>query len=169
MAKKAYLKILPDEDAISPLEGTGWRVVNALARETHGLSQGEIRRRIKNRTAFTLKCYRHSCEVWSLMEEHGPKRFYHHGDWDTTPNAGLLIYGEDTKYLPKTHELRHKLAQDVIDGYSRWVNGESYGFVWEDEDGETLDSCWSFYSYEDAKAAALEDGAPPNHVAVVAE
>ena len=29
--------------------------------------------------------------------------------------------------------------------YSAWVNGEIYGFVVEDSDGEHIDSCWGFY------------------------
>lgn len=35
-------------------------------------------------------------------------------------------------------------AQQVCENYTAWANGEIYGYVVEDERGDTLDSCWGF-------------------------
>jgi len=34
--------------------------------------------------------------------------------------------------------------------YDQYLQGDIYGFVVEDEDGDTLDSCWGFFGTEDA-------------------
>lgn len=40
-----------------------------------------------------------------------------------------------------------------LDAYQTWANGWCVGYVVE-EDGEELDSCWGFYSEEDARTQA---------------
>src|SRR5262245_42634018 len=35
-----------------------------------------------------------------------------------------------------------------IEEYSKFVEGQCYGYVVSDDDGETLDSCWGFVGYE---------------------
>lgn len=53
----------------------------------------------------------------------------------------------------------YKAAEQVCDTYSSWCNGEVYGFIIEDADGEQLDSCWGYigdsrYCFEDGKTNA---------------
>jgi hypothetical protein len=54
-----------------------------------------------------------------------------------------------------------KDPQSFIDGcaesYSTWSNGECVGFITKDENDEEIDSCWGFYSSEDAYQAAQEN------------
>jgi hypothetical protein len=54
-----------------------------------------------------------------------------------------------------------KDPQSFIDGcaetYRQWSNGECVGFVTEDKDGNEIDSCWGFYSNEEAFQAAQEN------------
>lgn len=54
-----------------------------------------------------------------------------------------------------------KDAQELIeadaDTYRSWANGECVGFVTEDNDGNNLDSCWGFYSENNALAHAKEN------------
>lgn len=49
-------------------------------------------------------------------------------------------------------------AKQICDLYSSWCNGEVYGFVIEDEDGEHVDSCYGFLETEGADGYVLEQG-----------
>lgn len=46
------------------------------------------------------------------------------------------------------------LLKAGVETYSQYANGEVYGFVIEDEDGEHVDSCWGFYGFEYVKQEA---------------
>jgi hypothetical protein len=54
-----------------------------------------------------------------------------------------------------------KDPQSFVDGcaesYETWANGECVGFITKDKDGEEIDSCWGFYSSEEAYQAAQEN------------
>ena len=41
-----------------------------------------------------------------------------------------------------------------VETYDQYLRGDVYGYVIEDEDGDTLDSCWGFYGLE----YAIEQG-----------
>lgn len=49
-------------------------------------------------------------------------------------------------------------AEDVlrseVEEFGKYLNGEVYGFVVEDEDGNHLDSCWGFIGFEHAESQA---------------
>ena len=45
------------------------------------------------------------------------------------------------------------LAREV-DAYDRYLTGDVWGYVIEDEDGEHLDSCWGFYGLDYAREEA---------------
>ena len=59
-----------------------------------------------------------------------------------------------------TKECSSMSAQKYVDSiaktYRSWLEGECCGFMVKDEDGNDLDSCWGFYSWEDAYASAKE-------------
>lgn len=40
------------------------------------------------------------------------------------------------------------ILRSEMETYSQWANGEVYGFIIEDEEGDQLDSCWGFYDKE---------------------
>jgi hypothetical protein len=44
-----------------------------------------------------------------------------------------------------------------IDIYNKWRNGEVVGFTVENAEGDIVDSCWGFYSVEEAIEAAKEN------------
>ena len=44
--------------------------------------------------------------------------------------------------------LRAKVAAQLCETVTQWCNGEIYGYVVEDSEGEHLDSCWGFYGLE---------------------
>jgi len=41
----------------------------------------------------------------------------------------------------------------TVELLSSWANGECYGYIIENEEGEHEDSCWGYYGHEGAKAA----------------
>jgi hypothetical protein len=47
-------------------------------------------------------------------------------------------------------------ASSVASGYSRWANGDCWGYVVEDADGEELSSCWGFIGQEDAREEMVD-------------
>jgi hypothetical protein len=168
MSKQARIVLKPDLDADNPLEGSGWEVVSFLNRANNPADYQSIgvKRKLATGTAFILKCYRHGCEVWSLQ---GDGRFYHHGSWDTSNGAGLLLFKGNPKDMPKGMEARQKMAQETIDTYSTWVNGGAVGWVLETEDvcdqevshthhthKHVVDSCWGYYDRDHAIEAARE-------------
>jgi len=58
-----------------------------------------------------------------------------------------------------TQEFRAKteaLLRGEVDEYSKWANGEVYGFVINDENSDNLDSVWGFYDIKDCKKEAEE-------------
>lgn len=63
-------------------------------------------------------------------------------------------YGVKRITAAKRAEIVEHLKAEVKE-YSAWANGEVYGFVVEDSDGETLDSCWGFIG---DSAYAMEAG-----------
>jgi hypothetical protein len=43
----------------------------------------------------------------------------------------------------------YECARVTCETYTHWANGDVFGFVVEDEDGATLDSCWGFIGSSD--------------------
>lgn len=54
------------------------------------------------------------------------------------------IYG--WKRITKAREEQVKTwLRNEVETYSQWANGQVYGFITKDPDGEEIDSCWGFY------------------------
>jgi hypothetical protein len=64
------------------------------------------------------------------------------------------------EYLDHGYSMRKALywarhcAQSEINEWLAYANGEVYGYIVKDNDGEHLDSCWGFYGYEFCKEEA---------------
>lgn len=63
------------------------------------------------------------------------------------------------KVTKKVKDWAKKCLDSSIESYDNYLRGNCYGYVVEDADGETLDSCWGFigdidYVKEEAKDAA---------------
>jgi len=64
--------------------------------------------------------------------------------WDSGP-VGYVSARNDIAVDDVTKYLKH-----LVNVFSLWANGNVYGYVVEDADGEVVDSCWGFYAgYED--------------------
>jgi hypothetical protein len=85
--------------------------------------------------------------------------------WDSGQAGYLLL---DRKEWPRRGKKSDTYAKAVLESYTSWCNGEVYGFVIEDEDGEVLGSCWGFIGEIDY---CLEEGisAAEWHVKTIGE
>lgn len=54
-------------------------------------------------------------------------------------------YGDDS--LVSRAKAR-KCLEAEVETYNDYVQGEVYGYVLKDENGEEIDSCWGFYGYD---------------------
>ena len=101
---------------------------------------------------------REKWEVFNLYKyEHGGISYNIHPyscPWDSGQVGIILI--KKSMHEKKT---RQKLAESLCRQVETWVNGDYYGFIIEDENGETIDSCFGFddsdYCYSEASHNAL--------------
>jgi hypothetical protein len=87
--------------------------------------------------------------------------------WDSVPFAGVWLPDAETlasarNYGGRTrrHFMR-KRARQACDAYTRWCNGDVYGYEirritacgeCHGERPETIESCWGFYGLEDCRS-----------------
>lgn len=66
------------------------------------------------------------------------------------------------EYLKHGYSMRkakywaRRCAQEEIEEFLAWGNGEVYGYEVTDDDGEVVDSCWGFYGESGRKEAESE-------------
>ena len=95
-----------------------------------------------------LYAYIHSGISLSLSNSNYP----YNDMWDAG-QVGYMIISRDKikseynwKYLTRGRIRKLKqYAQNEIDAYNQYLNGDVYGFQIYDNSGEMLDSCWGFY------------------------
>jgi hypothetical protein len=106
--------------------------------------------------------------VWLpvFMYDHGGVAYNttgFHCPWDSgcvgfifIPKAKVReIHGWKRITKAREEQVKSQLKSEV-EIYSQWANGQVYGFITKDPDGEEIDSCWGFYGFdyciEEAKA-----------------
>jgi len=73
-------------------------------------------------------------------------------------NCGFYIVTTETiEGETYTQESIEKAIDAELKTYTQWMNGDVYGFILHDEDGEHQDSCWGFYSLEDIREHLPEE------------
>lgn len=97
---------------------------------------------------FALWIYDHSGLAFRVTERNGSNPFMDR--WDSA-QAGFIAL----KRSEFNGDLL-KAAEGICETYTQWSNGEIYGYVIEDEEGEHLDSCWGFIG--DSDGYVLEQG-----------
>ncbi len=145
---KVIVKILSDNDIQNPAEfmDCQWRLISFNNRhrsfedhEQYTSPDIGLRRKLAVGTAFYLDYFEHSGCIWSLAGS-GPQC-----RWDTSRMAGILIFDKVQDLGAKTYIDRAKDAEIFLKLYTDWCNGHGHGYVIENEEGETLDSCFGFY------------------------
>jgi len=91
--------------------------------------------------AFLLSYFSHGGCVWSLRGE-GPSC-----PWDSVDVAGVLILDKE-EWKDEPVEKRENFARSLIQEYTKWCNGEIFGFSLSTLDKEIVDSCWGFFDKE---------------------
>lgn len=67
-------------------------------------------------------------------------------------NCGFYIVTKESQELIGTPDDRIEAMIDgELDEYTKWANGDVYGFTLYDENGDHEDSCWGFYDLEAIK------------------
>lgn len=82
---------------------------------------------------FPLYKFEHSGVAYSISAFTCP--------WDSGQVGYVLVD-------PKECTNPEKYAKGVCEEIGDWCNGNVYGFIIEDDDGENLESCWGFYGLD---------------------
>jgi len=152
------LTIEYDECVESPADDSQWEIYSFSSRHRNfkhpenffPLNIG-LRRKLEVGTAFLLSYYEHGLCLWSLSGE-GPNC-----RWDSVGTAGILIYRDPIKYLPKEYSERAEYARSFLKEYTEWCNGEVFCYCIESEsecdkceqvEREIIDSCGGFIGSE---------------------
>ena len=150
--KKLKVRIEFDQDTENPAEYAGWKPVSFGYRHHNYedprsyVGNGEIEEKIEKGEAFWLSVYEHSGILWSLRSE---LPYHLRCPWDSVDVAGLLLWnGEEGEACPG-----EKSARAFIGEYTKWCNGECFGFNIDetkncnecDQDiDESFSSCWGY-------------------------
>jgi hypothetical protein len=77
--------------------------------------------------------------------------------WDSGQVGWVVITESQTDLMGianRSEDHLNKIIQAEISGYDQYLRGEVYGFCVYDAEMEMVESCYGFYSMEDAKADA---------------
>jgi len=85
--------------------------------------------------------------------------------WDWGQIGFIFVSREDAlkeynakRLSPKIKKQSERILQSEVDEWGKYINGEVYGYIVKDEEGEEVDSCWGFIGYdyviEEAKQSA---------------
>ena len=117
--------------------------------DEHGNVALWLRNKLRAGTAFWLGYYEHGACQWNLSGEHWGS------PWDSISCAGLLLWEHPLDHMgARTPEDRRKDARGFLESYTAWCNGWGYGYSVEDDEGETLDSCWGYFDEDYCKQEA---------------
>lgn len=116
--------------------------------------------------AFPLYLYDHSGRVYRASRGGNPfvgRLPQGHAEFDSGRVGSIFVDFAAVgckKSWNKAKKLEHafKAAQGFCEYYTDWANGNIWGYVIKDEDGDTVDSCWGFIGDWDGDDLALDAG-----------
>lgn len=143
------IEIHLDQDAESPREwcnlGTFWTMHRSYASPDPHTHEDQVP---KDAIVLPVWMYSHGAVAYAAAE-----RNPFHCPWDSGQVGVIFVTRSDIrkefgwKRISKKREQKIKdLLKGEVEVFSQWANGEVYGFV----NTETGDSCWGFYSIEEA-------------------
>lgn len=74
--------------------------------------------------------------------------------WDSGQLGFVFTTEDQIEYLGADRDRITEFLKMEVDEYSNYVSGETYGYELLNEDGEVVDSCFGYYGYAEAEAAA---------------
>lgn len=156
-------RIVPDMDPMSPRE---WDNVSVLAL-FHG------RYNLSNEWGYNPNDYEGWDEMRAAIAADGgihilPVYGYDHGSlvlraaesnpfscaWDSGMVGFVFTSQERMDYTGAPADRINEILRAEVDEYSQYVNGDVYGYEVFDDRGEIIDSCYGFFGYDNAQAAA---------------
>lgn len=105
-----------------------------------GKMKPSIQAKLKAGTAFLVDYFEHGQCKYSVAGGHRDR-------WDTSPNAGIIFL---EKHLTDgaSFEERKQIAEQELETYTLWANGEVYGYTITDNQGNVADSLCGLYDLE---------------------
>jgi hypothetical protein len=98
-----------------------------------------------------------SGKVWPISySSHGPQCLYQLA-YDSSDADGFIEF-EDDYIKGVSKDARKKYAEQALETYSQWANGETYGYHLTSpyKDDFDDDSCYGFYGYDSVVQSAHE-------------
>ena len=92
--------------------------------------------------------YEHSSVSYSLGITKG---------FDYSNNSFYIVTDKTQKLLGTPKKFFEKVISQELKDYTAWANGEVYGYILYDKDGEEIDSCGGFYDIEDIRSSLPEE------------
>jgi hypothetical protein len=158
------LEIVPDMDPINPRKDRDFSTIYySSSRYNLGdncVSKDEIESIIEDKEMVYLPVYAyiHSGVMLNTGGFSCP--------WDSGMSGVIAVSKDKIRQEYNTKRITQKILEQVtsrlkaeVEEFSKYLNGEVYGFQVKDESGDIVESCYGFYSEEDAEAegkAALD-------------
>lgn len=96
-----------------------------------------------------LWMYDHSGTVYRVAAENP-----FHCRWDSGRVGIVALKRSEWGNGAETDEELFKRAQNIASEYTDWANGECFGYILKDEDGDEVDACWGFIGRDEVEAEA---------------
>lgn len=154
------LKIVPDQDPESPRnwDNLGTMVCfhkRMILGDKHSETVESLGEIIKRKDVISLPIYAY---IHSGIALSTSRTGQFADPWD----SGQLGYIYVTKEKIRENFCKKKLSKKIIERaleclegeietYNQFLSGDVYGYMVQDEKGETVESCWGFYGEEAAK------------------
>lgn len=145
------LEIWNDCDVENPCENAGsWKIysfcrnhINSVNPDKFLTDNGnwrfEYARKVNLGLVFPLSYFEHGNCVWSIKGS-GPQC-----QWDNTEFAGVAVWEEPASNMgAKDYQTRAKDLSRFLEEYTKWCNGECYGWTVLDDNGQIIDSCGGY-------------------------
>ncbi len=154
-----HYEIHTDEHASSPREdenmGTIMLVSNKYITADYQATLEEVEDKLKDKNCIALPVYAyiHSGISINTTGFQCP--------WDSGRVGCIFVSREQIREDFKIKRISSKLEVKIrnylnqeIEIFNNYINGNVYGFIVKDDLNQEIDSCWGFYSREDAERAA---------------
>lgn len=92
--------------------------------------------------------YEHGNVVYRLGTQQG---------FDYSNNGFYIVTDKTANILGTPRESFEKVITGELEEYTKWANGEVYGFVLYDDNGEVDESCWGYYDIEHIQESLPEE------------
>lgn len=145
------IEIAHDQDTENPTEYLPVKLVSFNTRHSNFQDPNTID---EAEVAYWLSYSEHGSCKWDLADNGMPLGFDH---WDHVGVAGAMLFRDVDKGWYDVPNPK-KYAQSVVDEYTDWCNGYTYGYIVSEQkstcdnpdhvEWEEVDSCWGFIGDE---------------------